>query len=313
MASYSFKAFQWTGTGYNATYTTSVTAEFNDNDAAYQGSADADETVSINGGAAGSTSGSPYVIKIGYTTADGDSFVEDFQFFNTGGNWYFAPSESSQFTEGSTLGNYVSHTTGWTYDDVVCFASGTLISTPSGMRRIEDLKPGDHVMTAEGRPIPLCWTMSRHFGVLALARNPKLRPIRIRAGALGSGLPLRDLAVSRQHRMQLVGPDGHTGLIAAHRLIDLPGVDIDCDLHEVTYHHLLFNDHEVILAEGAPSESLFLGPETLKTLPDEAKAEITDILGQLPEGIERTMAQTRLAGPILTGRPAPSDAIHPPC
>ncbi len=59
MPSYTFTAFQWSGTQYNAIYNTSYTAVINDNDAAFQGGADADETISINGGAFNATAALP--------------------------------------------------------------------------------------------------------------------------------------------------------------------------------------------------------------------------------------------------------------
>ena len=41
-------------------------------------------------------------------------------------------------------------------------------------------------------------------------------------------------------------------LIAAVKLTDLPGISIDTHCSAVTYIHLLFNQHEVTFANGAP-------------------------------------------------------------
>ena len=41
-------------------------------------------------------------------------------------------------------------------------------------------------------------------------------------------------------------------LIAAVKLTDLPGISIDTQCAAVTYIHLLFDQHEVIYANGAP-------------------------------------------------------------
>jgi len=56
-------------------------------------------------------------------------------------------------------------------------------------------------------------------------------------------------------------------LIATITLTDLPGIAIDTDCGDVTYIHLLFDQHEVITANGAPCESLRTGPEAIKSIP----------------------------------------------
>ena len=54
----------------------------------------------------------------------------------------------------------------------------------------------------------------------------------------------------------------------------------------MTYIHLLFDRHEVIMAEGAPTESLYMGRQSLNALPLAARREIKalfpDIKGTLP-------------------------------
>ena len=67
--------------------------------------------------------------------------------------------------------------------DIVCFAAGTLIRTPQGERRVEDLAVGDLVCTADNGPQPLRWRGQRHLDAAELAARPRLRPIRIRARA----------------------------------------------------------------------------------------------------------------------------------
>lgn len=103
--------------------------------------------------------------------------------------------------------------------------------------------------------------------------------MKITAGALGQGLPLRDLWVSRQHRMLVSSPicermfGQHDVLLPAIRLCDLPGIYLDTAREEMSYYHLVFDEHEVIYAEGAPSESFYPGPEALKSLDKTARAE----------------------------------------
>lgn len=279
MASYTVTAFRWSGTHYNATYTSSYTAEFRDDDGAFEGGGDRGETVSINDGSAQATLGAPYTIRASFRDVDGDQHSEEFHFFNAGGAWYFAPSPESAFTEGATLGSYQGHTVGWDYEAVTCFAAGTLISTPDGARRVETLRPGDRVLDSDGAAPRLRLNMSRRLDARALFMGPTLRPVRILADALGDGMPRRDLLVSRQHRMLVRSPivhrmfDRDEVLVSAIRLTGMPGIFVDGTVTDLTYHHLVFDDHTIVLAEGCPSESFYPGKDALLALCPRARAE----------------------------------------
>ncbi len=287
MAQYTVTAFRWSGTGYNAVYNTSYTAVLDDNDSAYQGSGDGDETISIDGGAFGGTTGSPYAINISFTDTGGNAHVETFYFFNTGGSWYFVPAPGSAFTVGATLGSYQNHTVGWNYSDVTCFARGTRIRTTRGQVKVEDLRAGMMVKTMDAGPRKLRLVLSRKINGKELAQHPNLRPVLITAGSLGGGLPTRDLRVSRQHRMLVSSPvvqrmfGQQEVLVSAIKLAALPGICVDMDIPEVEYFHLLFDDHQVVFAEGTPTESLYTGELALNALPQEAVEEIFDILPEV--------------------------------
>lgn len=290
MPEYTMEVFRWTGTYYNATYNESYTATIRDDDDDYEGRRDSDERVSIDGGDFNSTNSNPYSIQVNFTDVDGNDHVETFNFFHTSdGGWYFAPLPGSEFTVGATLGRYQSHTTGWAYSDVVCFAAGTLIATETGDRPVEDLIAGDLLVTKSDNLQPLVLNMSRQLSKRDLKENPKLYPVRISAGALGKGLPSRDLLVSRQHRMlvsskiatRMFGkPDV---LVAAIKLTELPGIYIDESVTSVTYHHLLMEAHQVIFAENAPAESLLTGEEAMQTLAPEAVEELQLLFPELGE------------------------------
>ncbi|APG46527.1 Hint domain-containing protein [Phaeobacter porticola] len=290
MPQYSVTAFRWSGTGYNAQYNTSYSATLDDDDATYQGGGDGNESISINGGPFGGTSSTPYAIDASFTDTNGISHVETFYFFNTGGNWYFVPAPDSDFTVGATLGNYQSHTTGWNYTEITCFTRGTLIETDQGRMPVEALTAGSRVLTADGDFKPLHLVMSRALSAKEVRENIKLRPVRITAGALGNGLPTRDLLVSRQHRMLVSSKIaermfGETEvLVAAIRLTDLPGIFVEPCPGDVEYFHLLFGQHEILYAEGAPTESLYTGAEALKTLTPEAHEEIALLFPQVLNG-----------------------------
>ena len=84
---------------------------------------------------------------------------------------------------------------------VPCFTSGTQIETPNGPRAVETLSVGDEVLTLDHGPQHIRWIGTRHLSRDDLIAKHKLLPVRIKAGALGNGLPHRDLLVSPQHRM----------------------------------------------------------------------------------------------------------------
>lgn len=170
--------------------------------------------------------------------------------------------------------------------DVVCFGRGTLILTANGEVAIEDLSVGDLVMTRDRGPQPIRWIGSRKLGTMSLAAHPNLRPIRIKAGALGEGLPATDLLVSPQHRvlvrskiaLKMFGTP--EVLVAAKQLVLLDGIDIADDVAEVEYFHMLFDRHEVVISNGAETESLYTGPQALTSV---GKAALEEIFTLFPE------------------------------
>lgn len=201
---------------------------------------------------------------------------------------------------------------------LVCFCDGTLISTPSGQRPVERLRVGDMVMTSEG-PKPLRWIGQRRVSREELAKDPKLRPVQIRPGALGDGLPLRKLRVSRQHRMvsrsrpseRMFGP-GEV-LIPAVKLTQLPGISVENGLHAVTYYHLMFDDHVILYADGAPSESFLVTQRSLAALTETARAELETLFPELTRDappalpIPRRKAQNTYVARLLKNAHPPLD------
>lgn len=172
------------------------------------------------------------------------------------------------------------------YDSfVTCLTRGTRVETADGPRPVESLKPGDSIITADGSAQPLQLLLSRALTKTDMMRNPNFVPVRISAGALGHGLPQRDLTVSQEHRMLLsshtvqllTGSD--SALIAAKNMTSLPGVFLDHSAFQVEYFHLVFENHEIIYAEGAETESLLLSPSVLQNQTPEGRKEIQDLFG----------------------------------
>lgn len=142
----------------------------------------------------------------------------------------------------------------YTSFETVCFAKGTRILTPEGYRRIEDLKIGDRVMTLDSGHQPIRW-----IGRRTTAARGNAAPIRFAPGAIGNE---QALALSPNHRLLVRGSAVELlfcepeMLVPAKYLVD--GVDITPVFGGVvTYLHLLFDQHEIIWAEGVLTESLF--------------------------------------------------------
>lgn len=169
----------------------------------------------------------------------------------------------------------------------ICYVAGTLIETDGGAIRVENLTPGMHVITADHGPCPVLMVKAQSISAQAAARAPHLRPIRIRAGALGSGLPKRDLLVSPQHRVMVRSKiaqrmfDTSEVLVAAKQLLALDGIEVDEELESFTYVHFLCRDHQIVYAEDLPSESLYLGQEAFKAMSPEALKELREIFPDL--------------------------------
>ncbi|MBQ1203607.1 MAG: Hint domain-containing protein [Loktanella sp.] len=170
---------------------------------------------------------------------------------------------------------------------IICFASGTLIDTPDGPVAVENLSTGDLVMTRDDGPQPLAWVGASAVDAIDLQLRPNLRPVRIKAGALGGGKPVQDLVVSPQHRVlvrskiaeRMLGEE--EVLVAAKQLLDIPGVEIADDVESVTYHHIMFHEHQIVMSNGAETESLFTGPEALKSVSAEARKELLALFPDL--------------------------------
>ncbi|MFN3145567.1 MAG: Hint domain-containing protein [Paracoccaceae bacterium] len=163
---------------------------------------------------------------------------------------------------------------------VVCFASGTSILTMQGPLPIERLRRGDLVLTADHGPQPVRWVCST---VIDARRDPAVRhllPVVIRADALAPGYPAQDLTVSPQHRILVDSPvaermfGAREVLMPAVKMIGHPGIERAKGVDRVVYHHILTDRHEIVFANGTPTETMLRGPEALQSLSGTARYEI---------------------------------------
>lgn len=191
---------------------------------------------------------------------------------------------------------------------VMCFARGTLIKTHGGLRRIETLRAGELVVTRDHADQPIRWIGSRKLSAKELDALPNLRPIRIRAGALGRNLPETDLTVSPQHRVLVRSKIAQRMfsvkevLVAAKHLLEIDGIEVAEDIQKIEYFHILFDRHEVIFSNGAETESLHTGPQALKSLDQAARDEIFTLFPELRN--QDSTNDGRGARPLIPGRPS---------
>ncbi|SFR32314.1 Hint domain-containing protein [Yoonia tamlensis] len=172
--------------------------------------------------------------------------------------------------------------------DIICFAAGTNIATAQGPVTVGKLQPADQVLTYDRGYAPIRWIGSRHVTRSQLDENPNLKPILIRADALGAGYPQQDLVVSPQHRvlvssviaMRMFGRE--EVLVPANKLLPLDGITVQHDNPDgVEYWHILFDRHEIIWSNGTPTESLFTGPAALKAVSPASRAEIQTLFPEI--------------------------------
>lgn len=156
-------------------------------------------------------------------------------------------------------------------EQITCFTLGTLIITARGKIAIENLSVGDRVWTMDAGLQPIAWV-----GRATVPAWGDLAPILIRKGAMGNA---RDLLVSPQHRMMLDGwqVEMHCGVdevLAPAKALTNDGTIRRVEGGDVTYVHIAFDAHQIVVAEGIPSESFFPGSEALNALDQAARNEI---------------------------------------
>ena len=161
---------------------------------------------------------------------------------------------------------------------VPCFVAGTLIETATGKRPVEDLGPGDMILTLDRGLQPLRWSGQR-----TVAAVGAFAPVRVRANTFGDHTTLM---LSPQHRILVRDPlaDLVFGtpevLVAAKHLVNGRSVQT-VEGGSVTYVHLLFDQHEIILSNGLATESFLPGPQTLDAFEDDLIEELVSLFPDL--------------------------------
>ena len=187
----------------------------------------------------------------------------------------------------NNLGTVIGRMTFTNIENVIpCFTPGTLIMTDRGERPVEALVAGDRVLTRDNGYQSLCWVGRRDLSGPELAQQSKMHPVLIQAGAMGPNLPAQDMMVSPQHRMLITGPRAemmfgeNEVLVAAIHLVGRAGVT---RVHraEVSYIHVMCNQHEIVRANGCWTESYQPGCITFASMHEDQRQELLTLFPAL--------------------------------
>jgi hypothetical protein len=130
-----------------------------------------------------------------------------------------------------------------------CFREGTRLAGEHGQVAVETLRPGARLRTAGGALREVVWVGHSRVDCRRHPRPHDVLPVRVAAGAMGDGLPRRDLWLSPDHAL-FVG--GH--LVPVRYLLN--GATIVQEAADrVRYFHVELATHDILLAEGMPAES----------------------------------------------------------
>ena len=162
---------------------------------------------------------------------------------------------------------------------VVCFTTGTFILTERGERPIESLRAGDRIVTRDNGIQTLRWIGHRHLARPELSSTPKLRPVLLKPELTGGDAPL---IVSPQHGV-LIDLDGEETLVRAIQLAKMDGglARVMNGCQSVTYYHIMFEEHQIVFANGSPSESFFPGKFALGALNNNVRKEVFELFPEL--------------------------------
>lgn len=213
------------------------------------------------------TGAGPFIINIDGPDSDGNGFDGSIDFLDD---------------TGAVIGT----ATFENIESLPCFTPGTVIATPKGERLVEDLREGDRVITRDNGLQEIRWVGRRDLNADELHRAPHLQPVLIRAGALGHGLPERDMMVSPQHRMLIQHErnalyfDEREVLAAARHLTGMDGVDTVAT-RATSYIHFMCDRHEVVLSNGAWTESFQPGEQVLDGMGAAQRDEIFELFPDL--------------------------------
>jgi len=147
-----------------------------------------------------------------------------------------------------------------TFDDAAnftyCYLKDTLILTPEGKKKIQELNINDEILNHDQKSIKIKWIGKQIINPVFAKLNKEL-PIKISANAIDINIPERDLFLSPDHSIFLEGlMINAKALVNGHTIYQVSEWKDD-----VEYYHIMTENHEIIYSEGVPSETLHLNDE----------------------------------------------------
>ncbi|MFV1877215.1 Hint domain-containing protein [Nioella sp.] len=144
-----------------------------------------------------------------------------------------------------------------------------------GLRR--DLQIGDAILTDDGNTVPIKW-IGRQTVMTRFGPAERLMPVRFDAGSLGQGLPHTDLTVTADHGMLVEDVICHAGaLVNGTTITRVPLSEMG---ETYTVYHIETEEHEIILANGAPAETFI---DNVSRRVFDNFAEFEALYGDVPE------------------------------
>ncbi len=201
---------------------------------------------------------------------------------------------------------------------VPCYCRGTMIETKRGEKKVETLAIGDKVVTASGALRPVKWIGRRSYAGRFVLGRKDILPVCIKAGALGTNMPVRDLWISPHHAMYFSDQGGV--LIEAKDLVNGISIVQAERVDKVEYVHVELETHDVIIAEGALSETYLdednrgmfhnaLDYDTLYT-GDGAQLPTRYCAPRLEDGYAVEDVRRRIAARVRTGSRSRNVKVH---
>ncbi len=149
----------------------------------------------------------------------------------------------------------------------VSFLAGTRLTMSTGAQvAVEDLQPGDRVLTRDSGPRAIRW-----IGSGTLPAQGAFAPVLIREDALHN---LRDLYLCPDHRLFIYQRSDELGAGRSEVLVRAGDLVNGSSVVQATgaahrFYQVLFDQHQIVYAEGIAVESMLVTRHTRRALPDQ--------------------------------------------
>ena len=206
------------------------------------------------------------------------------------GNSFHGESGSIDFYDAN--GRAINTATYSDTEQVICFTPNTMIATEQGMCPVQHLHPGTRILTRDNGMQELAWMGRKDLTHAQLFAAPQLSPVHIAAGSLGKGLPSVNMTVSPNHRFLILSAENRLlfdeaeVLVAAKHLVGRPGIT-QYQPTSVSYIHLMFPVHELILSDGCWTESFQPAAHALTAVEAAQRDELFTLFPELRQAAAR--------------------------